>query len=166
MLATFAAFIAGFLFTWPALLVLVLLGILFEHNGARGCAVATSLAVMAVSYFYFNISLLALGLGTLGYILLGLVWSFYRYKRHANKVVEEYKNRSDSDKERALKNLHPTNMLSTITAWIIIWPYSFIENFVGDIINAIQLLVQKIFRGVYHRIYNNAVVSLTGRSNT
>jgi hypothetical protein len=35
-----------------------------------------------------------------------------------------------------------------------------VENFVGDIITGIQTLVQKIFRGIYHRIYDSAVAAL------
>jgi hypothetical protein len=51
-------------------------------------------------------------------------------------------------------------MLPTITAWITIWPFSLVENFVGDIINFIQDLVQKVFRGIYHKIYDSAVAAL------
>jgi hypothetical protein len=162
MFSAAVAFVAGFLLTWPALIAFVLLGILFEHNGARGWAVASALAVMAVSYFFFSIPLMTLGLGALGYIVLGLIWSFYRYKRHALKVVEDNKNKSDREKQVALTKLHPSNMWDSIMAWVLIWPFSLIENFVGDIINAIQMLVQKVFRGVYHRIYDSAVKALTG----
>jgi hypothetical protein len=154
------AFFAGFILTWPALIVLLFLGILFEHNGARGWAVFTALAAAAVSYFFFAVPLATIAIGTLGYVVLGVIYSFFRYKRHASKIVEQFKNESAERKERALYDLHPKQMLSTITAWIIIWPFSFVENFVGDIINAIQALVTKFFRGVYHRIYDSAVSAL------
>jgi hypothetical protein len=70
------AFAAGLLLTWPAFIVLVFLGILFEHNGARGWAVFTALAVAAVSYFFFSVSLLTIAIGAVGYIVIGLIWSF------------------------------------------------------------------------------------------
>jgi hypothetical protein len=133
---------------------------LFEHNAARGWAVFTALVVLAVSYFFFNVSLLALAAYAAGYIVVGLVWSWYRYKRHAASVVAEHRDSTASQKERALAALHPKAMLSTITAWIMVWPFSLVENFVGDIINAIQLLVTKFFRGVYHSIYDAAVSAL------
>ena len=154
------AFAAGLLLTWPAFIVLVFVGVLFEHNGARGWAVFTALAVAAVSYFFFSVSLFAIAIGAVGYIVIGLIWSFWRYKRHAQKVVADNKNETPSRKERALEALHPRAMLSTITAWIIIWPFSMVENLVGDIINFIQELVTKFFRGVYHRIYDSAVSAL------
>jgi len=154
------AFAAGLLLTWPAFIVLVFLGILFEHNGARGWAVFTALSVAAVSYFFFSVSLMTIAIGAVGYIVIGLIWSFWRYKRHAQRVVEEHKKSSAQEKEYALRALHPKAMLATITAWIVIWPFSLVENFVGDIINFIQDLVVRYFRGVYHRIYDSAVAAL------
>lgn len=159
-IAAVGGFLAGFLLSWPALIVLVVLGILFEHNGARGWAVFFALIVMACAYFFFNISLIALAVGAVGYIAVGLFWSFWRYKRHAAKVVEANRDTTASNKERVLAQLHPKAMLGTITAWIMIWPFSMVENIIGDLINAIQLLVTKFFRGVYHRVYDSAVAAL------
>jgi len=160
MIETIFAFIAGTMLSWPALVIMIILGILFEHNGARGFAVFTALVTMVISYFFFSIPLMTIALGALAYIVIGLVWSFYRYKRHAIKVVEQYKDRELSSKSDALRDLHPTAMLSTITAWILIWPFSMVENVIGDIINSVQLLVTKVFRGLYYRIYDAAVAQL------
>lgn len=153
-------FAAGLLLTWPALIGLVVLGILFEHNGARGWAVFTALVLAATAYFFFDVSLATIAIGAAGYVAIGLLWSFWRYKRHAQKVVEQTLGGSAHDKEHALRRLHPRAMLSTITAWIMIWPFSMVENITGDIINLIQDLVRKVFRGIYHRIYDSAVSQL------
>ena len=160
MIEAGVGFLAGFLLTWPALIVLVVLGILFEHNGARGWAVFTALVSMLVAYFFFNVSLAAIAVGSVAYIAVGLIWSFWRYKRHAEKVVEQNRESDTYHKERALAALHPKAMLGTITAWILIWPFSMVENIVGDIITTIQLLVTKFFRGVYHKVYDSAVTAL------
>lgn len=161
--AAAGGFAAGFLLSWPALVILVILGILAEHNAGRGWAVFFSLVSMAVAFFFFSVSLVSLAIYAVGYIVIGLVWSFYRYKRHASDIVEKHKNLSLQEKEMALRRLHPKAMLPTITAWILVWPFSLIENFVGDIINGIQALVTKFFRGIYHRIYDSAVAALTGK---
>jgi hypothetical protein len=146
--------------TWPALIALLFFGVLFEHNGARGWAVFTALVVAAVAYFFFSVSLLTIGIGVASYIAFGLVWSFWRYKREAQLVVEANKAESIQTREYALRRLHPRNMWPSITAWVMIWPFSLIENFVGDIINAIQALVKKVFRGIYYKIYDSAVEAL------
>ncbi len=161
--AAIGGFLAGFLLTWPALIAIVFFGILAEHNDGRGFAVFLALLGAGVAFFFFNMSLIALAMYVVGYIVIGLVWSWYRYKRHAADVVEKHQNSNDSTKERALQELHPKAMLGTITAWIMVWPFSLVENFVGDLINAIQSLVSKFFRGVYHKIYDSAVAALTAK---
>ena len=59
MFETLFVFLSGmataYLLTWPALIVLLVLGILFEHNGARGWAVFTGLVAIATSYFFFAV---------------------------------------------------------------------------------------------------------------
>jgi predicted membrane protein len=156
--ASLGLFIAGW--SIAILAVLIVLGILFEHNGARGWSVFAAMLVAGVAYISFNVSLVMLAVGAVGYIVVGLIWSFWRYKRHAQKVVERNKGESAITRERALVRLHPKEMLGTITAWIMIWPFSMVENLVGDILNLIQDLVRKVFRGVYHRIYDSAVAAL------
>lgn len=154
--------IMAFLAAWGIVTISILafLGILFEHNGARGWSVFLAMVTLIVAYFSFNVPLMTIALGAVGYIVIGLIWSFWRYKRHAAKVVEEYRNESADKKQWALAKLHPRAMLSTITAWIMIWPFSLVENLIGDIINTIQLLVTKFFRGVYHKVYDAAVSQL------
>lgn len=154
------AFVAGLMLSWPALVVLAFLGILFEHSGSRGWSVFVALVIAAVSFFYFSVSLMSIAIGAVAYIVIGLLWSFWRYKRHVAKMIEEHKGSDANHKERVLRSLHPKEMLGTITAWIVVWPFSLVENLVGDIINFIQELVTKFFRGVYMRIYDSAVAAL------
>lgn len=160
MIEATTAFLAGALLSWPALIVLIMLGVLFEHNGARGWAVFTAIVLSAVAYFFFSVPLLTIATGAAVYLVVGLIWSFWRYKRHVEKTVAEHKNSTNHEKEGVLRRLHPRQMLSTITAWVLIWPFSLVENIAGDLINAVQALIQKIFRGVYYRIYDSAVSRL------
>jgi len=157
-----AMFIAGAISAWGVLIiaVLIILGILFEHNESRGWAVFVAILLAGVAYVFFSVPLYMIGIGVAGYIVVGLVWSFWRYKRHAQKVVEKNKGRNNSEKEMALRSLHPKAMLGTITAWIMVWPFSMVGSLAGDLINFVQSLVTKFFRGVYFRIYDSAVAAL------
>jgi uncharacterized protein involved in response to NO len=147
----------AFLATWPAILVLCILGIWCEHNESRGFAVFWALVAGASAFFYFNVSLESIAISSVGYVCFGIVWSFYRYKRFIVAKVNElladgYSNR--------VEQYHPTKMLDTITAWIIIWPFSLIENLCSDIINGIEALVKGVFKGVYNRIYEHAIADV------
>ena len=158
----FFAGLMGFIAGWGIffLVALALLGIFAEHGNSRGWSIFWLLLAAGVAWITFNISLTMLAIGAVGYVVIGLFWSFWRYKRHATKVVEKNQGATSQEKERALRDLHPKQMLGTITAWILIWPFSMIENVVGDLLTAIQMLVTKFFRGVYHRVYDSAVAAL------
>jgi membrane protein implicated in regulation of membrane protease activity len=155
------AFIAGFWLSWPCLIVLALLGICFEHaKGLRPIAVMLLIALAATAYFFFQLPLATIGIGAVGYLVIGLIWSFWRYKRQVEETVEELKDSSESQKRMTMLELHPKQMVGSITAWIIVWPFSLIDNLIGDLINAIQRTIVIWFRSVYHRIYDGAMVKL------
>jgi hypothetical protein len=161
-----AGLVTGYLLTWPALVVLLLVGIVFEHKGARGWAVATGLVAMAISYFYFDVALQTILYLAIAYLAVGLVWSFWRYNVYAKETVKWIKTLQVPDKfsetyrQSHIDNLAPSKNLDRITAWIIIWPFSLIENLLGDLINAIQGLVTRVFKGVYSKIYLSHIKSL------
>lgn len=166
MFETLALLASAYLLTWQALVAILLIGIIFEHRGARGWAVFTGLAAMGISYFVFDVSLKVIGIATALYLIVGVVWSFWRYNVHVKDSVKWIKTLqpskfSETYIQTQIDNLAPTKNLNMITAWIIIWPFSAVENLLGDIINAIQALVTKVFKGVYHKIYLSHVKSLT-----
>lgn len=152
-------FIVGYAVTLPVLAILLFAGILFEHNEWRGSAIFSAIVATVVAYFYFKFPISYALYGTAVYAVIGVFWSFYRYKRHVSTKVDSTRvpGMSASQKEAIIQKMHPTAMLGTITAWILIWPFSIIDNLVGDIISAIEHLVKTVFRGVYHKIYMSAV---------
>lgn len=149
-------FFAAYLLTWPALVAVLLLGIAFEHTGNRKSAVFAGLAAMGISYFYFAIPLSTIWGYLVAYFVAGVVWSFCRYRLYVGFMVgslESRKWKSQAEKESAIDKLAPSNNLERITSWIIVWPFSVIENVLGDIITMIQTLVTKVFKGVYYKIF-------------
>lgn len=158
----FIAGATGLIAGWAVmiLVVLAMFGIIAEHTDSSGWSIFWLVLAGGVAFISFDISLAMLAVYSVGYIVIGLFWSFWRYKRHATKIVETYRDEDVYQKERALKLLHPKAMLGAITTWILVWPFSMVENLVGDLINAVQMLVTKFFRGVYHRVYDSAVAAL------
>jgi len=164
MISSTLAFFAGFLLTWPALAILLVLGILAEHNDSHKMSVFIGLISAFISYFFFDLTLSSIAFYALGYFIFGLIWSVWRYKRHADKVVSANINQPPQYRERALKMLHPTQMLSALTSWILAWPFSVIGSLCGDLISLVQTLVTKVFRGAYMKIFQGAVEKLTPNS--
>jgi len=150
----------GYGATWEAVLVLVLFGVWCEHGSSRGWAIFWGLGATVAAYFAFQIPLLYIAYGMVAYVLAGVLWSFYRYKRYVADKVAGAGKLDEYAKNALIRDMHPQAMLGTITAWIIIWPFSLIDNFIGDIITGIETLVRTVFRSVYHRIYDSAVAQL------
>lgn len=142
------------------IIILCILGTIFESNEAHGWSVFMGLAAAFVAYIMYSIPLSILAACIAAYFVIGFIWSFWRYKRHKDMIVEEYKDRSAGDRKSALQYLDPRRMLSQITTWVIIWPFSMVENVLGDIIKLVQTAISKFFKGIYTRIYLDAVNKL------
>jgi hypothetical protein len=143
---------------WILLPALVLLAIFLEHHSRHGWVLFFGLCILGISHFYFAIPIITLLLYSAGYIPVGILWSFWRYKRHTTTMVDRI-NKMDPGhyRQEAIRKLHPMEMIGTLVTWIMIWPFSVIENLIKDILSAIESLVTRVFRGVYHRIYEKAL---------
>lgn len=160
--AGFMAVAAGFITGWAFVIigVLALLGILSEHNDSSGWALFWLILAGGVAYMAFNVPLMFLAIGAVAYIVIGLCWSFWRYKRYVADKVEKNKTANQSQRERVLREIHPSNMIGSITSWILVWPFSFVASISSDLIDFVHTMITKFFRGVYFRIYDAAVSAL------
>jgi len=150
----------GYFLTWPGLIVLCIIGTFAESNEAHGVATFFGIVAAITAYFFFNVPFEIIGIYAIGYFVVGFIWSFWRYKRYADKIVAEYKDLSDSSKRMALAELDPKRMLGKITTWVIVWPFSMVENVLGDLIQIVQTTITTFFKGIYTRIYVSAVGQL------
>lgn len=156
---TITAFFAGVFLSWPALIILFIFALLAEHNNSRGWSIFWTLVVIPIAYMFFNISGSSLIVYSIAYIAIGICWSFFRYKRYLIDKSREIRSSdfsySPEEKRRYVSSLHPSKNLDTITAWIIVWPVSAIENFAGDLIELTHALITKVFKGIYVKIYQS-----------
>ena len=166
MLETVFAFFGVLASSWLFIIGLIFLGAIFEFAEWRGFAVFTALVTGVVAYFFLKVPFLELLMYAGGYLVVGLLWSFWRYKRHVDISIEKFNDSKESSGERRytrdhlIEKLKPSNMWPTIIAWVFIWPFSMIENVLGDVFRVVEMLVKKFFRGVYNRIYLAAVKTL------
>jgi hypothetical protein len=170
MIAEAIAFVAGvyvtYLLSWSVLIALFVLGIGLEYARWRGPAVAVGLVSMTVvgSLLHAN-TWWEYAVVVAGYLILGIVVSFWRYKRHLAEKLEHVGNIGSDLVRYVLAKLHPLKMVDTIVAWIIIWPFVIVEYAFKDVIAALKSVVTKCCRGKYMKIYNNALAAV-GISST
>ena len=137
----------GYLLNWYAIGILLSLGILLEFWEINTLSVVVGLLLGVVSYKFFNLSPQdILGWVTV-YLCIGITWSFWRYKRFLATTMTKVKYVQDS--------LLPTQQTSRIVSWILVWPFSLVENLTSDIVTTIKLLVTNFLSSVYQNIYNS-----------
>ena len=88
-----AGLVTGWLFTWPGLAILAVLGVVFEHVDWRGLAVLALGIVGSGLYYTFSPSLTDAAMVAGGYFVVGVLWSIWRYKLAVDAFVEKCKGR-------------------------------------------------------------------------
>lgn len=151
-----------YLLSWPMLVLLFLVGVVFEHTECHGWSVFMGIISAVTSYFYFDVPLMTILEWSVAYLAVGVVWSFWRYHRYVEEKVAGLKPTEYTafNLEHQIDKLAPGKNLDLITSWIIIWPFSAVEHILSDVITAIQSLVTNVFRSVYNRIYTSHVQAL------
>lgn len=149
---------AAYMLTIPALIILVVLGVLSETNDSHKWAVFFGISAITVAYFLFEIPLLTLAIAAAVYVPVGLAWSRFRYQQVCNTAVSAWIDRFGNNRRNDLaRSLKPSSMLSEITSWVVAWPFSMIRSVTGDVVNMIQSLITGFFKGVYARVFSNAM---------
>jgi hypothetical protein len=162
----FLGVFTGYLLTWPALIIFVTLGIWAEYCDS-GFSLFFLLLLGVCSYFFFGLSPEIVGIAAIAYFPIGLVWSFWRYRRYVSHKVTDFnaKHNSPSDRSYFLKSISPKEKLSSIVYWVLVWPFSMIENISRDLITFVEFAVKKVFDKVYTGIYESAIKDLKPSSD-
>lgn len=148
-----------FIVSLPAIAVLSVFGIIAASNDSEGWAIFWGILIGIVAYFRFDLAFSDILFGAIAYLILGLVWSFWRYKRHVDKYIEVAKERG-YDMSKTIHEVAPANNIALVVSWIIIWPLSMVENLIGDILRLIRMLVTNAFKFVYEYIHQSATKGL------
>ena len=142
-------------FTWPGILLLVILGIVFEHVNWRAMSFLIVVISGVILYKIYSPPAMHTLYYALAYIPLGMVWATYRYHRHLKAFVERCKN--GSWELFQVKAYDPLKMWPTITHWVVIWPFSLVEHSVSGLLDIISSTCKKILGGIYTKMYKSAL---------
>ena len=157
-------FILGVLLSPYFFGLLLLLMVIYEHKDAAEGVSFLLVVTLIVGYFIFKPSLFIIGVVVAAWIPIGLLWSIFRWKRHCNKLVNEYNARKpfkDAHIEQMNRmtldqDISVENNKSALIYWVLVWPVSLVESLVGDIIHMVSELVTKKFREIFEKISNSA----------
>ena len=114
-----------------------------------------SLIILALfigsTYLIFQLSISTIIISALLYIPIGIGWSMYRWKRYCSYVLTDLKKNGTQYKYNS-KTLDPTENISKIVHWIFVWPFSALDNLVGDVIDSVYKFIEVKVIHVYKNI--------------
>jgi hypothetical protein len=161
-----------YLFTWPALVIIVLLGLILEANDRYIISVwlAGFMLYAIWNLFALTFSIPYIWVAFLVYPVLGFIYAPYRWLRFCERRVRKnnelpIKTEEDADRgrysgfrknrEEMAKDIDFKKHLDRITCWVFAWPLSAIECLIGDMWREAQRIITdvcgKIYRGIEAR---------------
>lgn len=157
---TIFAFVAGFLVSPYVLFSLLMLGIILEYAEWTGFAIFVGIIAAISAFLFFDVSLQTLAMASAIYVVIGLGWSFWRYRVYVNKKVNDAIVRKTKLESYEISRWSPKESIGKITAWVLIWPFSMIENIASDVIRFIETLIRDVFNRIYDSIFESAIAKL------
>lgn len=114
------------------------------------------------------------GLGVVGYLGLGILWSFFKWDRYISERIEEVKkawDRYSDPKNTGTKKIETfaeyveesgsvpvaLNRKEKIACWIFYWPLSIVLYVIGDFLREFINWVVRYFGNVYTAITNRHI---------
>jgi len=134
----------GSLTFWIVMLVLscIIIGSLETEKFAFS-AVCVGVVLLCLWKSVTLVSIQIIGIASLCYIIVGGIWSIWRWHFHLENVFNENKD-YNSLPERMIS---PASNKAIITAWIAYWPWSLFWNFTSKLFTNIY----DLFVGIYDR---------------
>jgi len=145
----------------PAMIAIVLFGIIAASNNAEGWSVFWGAVLVAALVPVYNLTLVQTVLLVVIYFIAGFLWSFYRYKVWVKNSVDQYDQTprhatiTASYREEYFLRLRPNKNVSLILMWVLIWPFSIVENLCSDLVRLLRDLVKVTFSSVYLKLFES-----------
>jgi hypothetical protein len=161
MISTGIAFLVGFMFTIPAIVVSFIFTLYFERYERHWAAVFFEIVLLFCVSNYFDVGWGSFALSMLAFIPIGFVWSFFRWKKHCSTVVKKFEEKvkesmSAQSSWYVRENVDPSNNVGLIVAWIILWPVSMIEQLASSMLDLLERSVLRIADLTYKKFSEEA----------
>lgn len=161
MIEYIVGFFSGIL-SWYLLIGLCVFGVISEYNERRTLGVIFAVATAFSAISFFNISVRDSIVISIGYFVIGVIWSFWRYRVFLVSRIEHintcYADNSETMRQNKIMELAPKYMVGTLVVWIVVWPFSFIGNIISDFVSVVIIKT-------YMKVYSSSVKKICGESN-
>ena len=153
-------FFLGLVLAWPFWIAVCCGSILFTHLGWHFWGIVFTVILGILTWQMLSLSWIAITTILILYIPVGFVWSFFRWKKHCNVTVKEYKSSICTDRYDYTRKLDVKQNIDAIVGWVILWPFSLIDSFLGDLIDMVTSMIKTLFRKTYTTIANNSLAQI------
>lgn len=154
-----------YILAWPFIGFMALTCLWCEYQESNGAALfwAVIATVLAVKLNSLPMDYIGIILGI--YIPCGILWSFWRWKKHCAKALKHYLKGSkkqdrwgnpDGERTRALDKMDVAKQKSLIVYWILGWPWGVAINLTRDIVIALEDFVSTTAKRVFDRLSSSA----------
>jgi len=169
VLAFFVFPAAGF---FLGLLALSVVYTIATETDSHGIAIFSTVLAIALYWATISVAVAAwhlLLIGILVYLVLGGVWSVYRWLNYCRKfiqehpytiTVEEYSSgrRVLLTEEQYYKSeLLPSKNRSRLIGWVAYWPWSLVWNITGDLLTTVYNLLVDIYKRTAERVIRQSL---------
>lgn len=166
--------VIGVALWWPIIIPLILIAIYVEHQDSHGWMAFWAIVIHAWLFKFFEIDPVIVAYYTAGYVPVGILWSIYRWKRYVGAFIttrkrweQEERNVTISnnysntafvfDVEDVRESLTLLNNKQKILCWVMGWPISLAESFLGDLVHQLWTFISVRLGGIYKRIAESAI---------
>ncbi len=172
-------FIVSLLLAPITVYALMVIALICEYNERHGWTVILTGVLMYIAYATFQLTLPHLAMVLGGYVPVGFMWSFWRWKRHCDSVVEKteekvkelnqvdysfntkiLEGRIERCRSEAIGSITPSKQMDRLVYWVLGWPFSFIEMVLRDFVNLIERTIRAIATQTYQRITAKATARI------
>lgn len=153
MIEYIVGFFSGIL-SWYLLIGLCVFGVISEINEHRTFGVIFAVVTSISAISFFNISFRDAIMISIGYFVIGVLWSFWRYRvflvSRFENINKSYSDNSEQMRQTKMGELAPKYMVGALVAWIVAWPFSFIGNIISDFVSVVIIKT-------YMKVYSSSV---------
>lgn len=148
------ATITAIFFSYWAIALLSVFLIFFSYKDYKNWSLFF-IPILGISvYGLFNLEPIFAAKCVAAYLPIGVLWSFWRWKRHGDDVMKGVSVGELNDRQKSvlIEELTPRYNVDKISSWIIAWPFSAISHIFSDIIALVSKVIREYLIEIYSKI--------------